>query len=118
MTTKARKIIKKVDAEQPDGFEDCITKVAYDCAKLRLKTVKTFSDVMEWNEPIFTAAMTLSMALEIIGHANALTDGGEENDTIRFVDDFAKLVKSQVRGEAVEIVVGIEVIKGDGKNGN
>lgn len=89
---------------KPDGFDDCISKTALDCARLRLKTVKTFGEVMEWDDRIFSAAMSLSVLLEIIGHATAATAAfdGTHEDSIKFVDHLADCMKKQIRGETVE----------------
>ncbi len=90
------------DGEKPDGFEDCIRKVALDTARIRLKTVKTFSEVLGWDDRIFSAAMTLSMTLEIIGHAEAMGRHEGEQEGIDFIDFFTDTLKKQIRGETVE----------------
>ena len=84
--------------EKPPGFDDCISKVALDTARIRMETTKTFADVMGWDNRIFSAAMSLSILLEIIGHAAAATQDGTEEDLIKFVDALADSLKNQVRG--------------------
>ncbi len=91
------------NGEKPDGLDDCLRKVAKETARLRLKTVKTFADVMGWDERIFSAAMSLSIMVEIVGHAAAMESHSGEQESIDYIDFFADSLKKQIRGETIEL---------------